>query len=186
MGLRDKVGGWFDRATASIANSIVERSKGGLFLPPGMIRGRHFGGFHKLDKWIKDAIRASCTVVRSAGVGGVSVGPDELTESVCWVVWKETGCEVTFLKFNDFLNTVNTMEAADGKGFTDRFKLDIRKTDSSRAYGSILVVALKPDEVKEFHKGHDDQRGFAGYVGAWVPSSVDEAETIQPPSYLGG
>jgi hypothetical protein len=167
-----------DRSIQKVVGKF-EQAKSGLLLPPDMIRGRHFGGFHKLDPWIKDVIRASCRVVRG-------IGPDELSELVTWVEWGEKECRVTLLKFNDLIHSLDTTEGANGQSFSDRFKGDIRRTDSSRAYGSILVVAIKPDEVKEFHKGHDDQRGFPGYVGAWVPGSVEEAETVQPPTYLGG
>jgi len=168
----------FDKIRGN-ADTTLKQTESGLWVPPDLIAGKHFGGFTGYDDWIQDCIRASCEAARG-------VGPDELSEITALASWSGPGnVEVYFGKhavvldmLEQFMGRIGEL-VGNGATMSPAARTQFSRAQGKRELGTILVIAMNLPEAEKTGK-------LMTSVSAWNPASIEEAKAVPKQEYLLG
>ena len=167
-------------AVQKFATNMAE-TKSGLVVPRPYVAGQHFGGFDGYQPWIRDCVTAACTAARG-------VPPDELSEITALTLWtaEDAPPDVFVDKHGRVVRALDDYGArlveenlAD-EGFRAKAAEQVRKADALRERGTLLVVAVRWENVE-----HDGRftKDLALSVSAWNPASLEEARAVPKRKY---
>ena len=171
------------KALQGIAGNM-QQTKAGLILPAPYVKGQHFGGFEGYAEWIQECILQACHEARNTP-------PHELSEITAFALWAGPGnISVAYERHNRILEMIEKCVEvfADKLGLQDRGvdpkeKEQIRRADSLRQVGTLLVVAGRV--VDEEDHGTLYKR-FKLSTSAWSPASMEEAQAVPKRKYILG